>query len=233
MQPMGWNDMRVPRSRISDTILKNPGVPEYAKTRDETAVIPSLKLGLLAILKSDTHTPSFGAEAGRSSIPTAMVTIRTDQVRQEPRNSKGRECLLAVRMHTSPTHASQVIWPRVRMLENMNPRIAATATKTAVHTPCVETAFRPMERPSIPEPDTKIQSNTLSASGFHYTWAASYTQAEGGPQKFTANTTKDERTNVVDAIDGTMTKFENTDHVIRPGRDHGNSNEADDAWDNP
>lgn len=35
--------------------------------------------------------------------------------------------------------------------------MAAIATKIAVHAPCVETAFNPMETPSILEPVTNIQ----------------------------------------------------------------------------
>lgn len=39
--------------RISDTIAKNPGVPENANVRLEIAVIPSTKEGLPMILKSE------------------------------------------------------------------------------------------------------------------------------------------------------------------------------------
>lgn len=44
------------------------------------------------------------------------------------------------------------------MLDSMHPTMAATATKTAVQAPCVETALRPMEMLRMPEPATKIQS---------------------------------------------------------------------------
>ena len=59
-------------------IAKNPGVPEKANTRLQTAVTPSVKDGWPKILTSETHGPSvIGAAAGRSRIATAMVTIMT------------------------------------------------------------------------------------------------------------------------------------------------------------
>lgn len=58
----------------------------------------------------------------------------------------------------TPTHASQVIRPRVWILQKMKPMIAATATKTAVQAPWTDSALRAIEMLSIPEPATKIQS---------------------------------------------------------------------------
>lgn len=66
--------------------------------------------------------------------------------------------LLEVRIQVRPTQAIQLIRPSVWMLDSMHPTIAATATKTAVQVPCVETALRPMEILRMPEPATKIQS---------------------------------------------------------------------------
>lgn len=77
-------------SRISDTIEKKPGVPEKANTRFETAEIPSENDGLPTILKSECQGWSVcGAAAGRSSIPTAMVTIRTGRYEQCGSRVKG------------------------------------------------------------------------------------------------------------------------------------------------
>lgn len=64
-------------------------------------------------------------------------------------------------MHTKPTHAIQVIRPRVRILASENPTAKAMARKTAVHVPCVETAFKAIERLSIPDPETNTQSTLL------------------------------------------------------------------------
>ena len=64
-------------------------------------------------------------------------------------------------MHASPIQASQLMRPRVRMLPKMKPQQAATATKTAVHVACDDTALRPMEIPSIPDPAMKIQSGEM------------------------------------------------------------------------
>lgn len=61
-------------------------------------------------------------------------------------------------MQTNPSHAIQLIFSSVRILANKNPMMAATATKTAVHVPWSEMAFRLIEMPSIPDPATKIQS---------------------------------------------------------------------------
>ena len=57
----------------------------------------------------------------------------------------------------SPIHASQVIRPSVWMLLQASPTTAATPTKAAVHIACVETAFNPIEIPSILDPVTNIQ----------------------------------------------------------------------------
>lgn len=45
------------------------------------------------------------------------------------------EGLLADSMHIKPTHANQLMRASVRILPNMKPTIAATATKTAVQVP--------------------------------------------------------------------------------------------------
>lgn len=82
--------------------------------------------------------------AGISFIKRAKITFSVD--------------IPAIKMHGSPTQASQVILPSVRTLLKVNPKIAATTENTAVHVPCVDTAFRPMEIPRIPEPLTNIQS---------------------------------------------------------------------------
>ena len=58
-------------------------------------------------------------------------------------------------MQTKPSHAIQLIFPSVRMLANNSPTMAATATKTAVHAPWAEMAFRLIEMPSIPDPPQK------------------------------------------------------------------------------
>lgn len=57
----------------------------------------------------------------------------------------------------SPIHASQVIRPSVWMLLQASPTKAAIPTKAAVHIACVETAFSPIETPSMLDPVTNIQ----------------------------------------------------------------------------
>lgn len=57
-----------------------------------------------------------------------------------------------------PIQASQVMRPSVWMLPNPKPITAATATKTAVHAPWVDTELKEIEMPSIPEAEQQIQS---------------------------------------------------------------------------
>lgn len=58
----------------------------------------------------------------------------------------------------TPTHATQVILPSVRMLPSAQAATKATTMKTAVHAPWLETAFSPMEVLTMPDPEQKIQS---------------------------------------------------------------------------
>ncbi len=77
--------------------------------------------------------------------------------------------LPAIRIQIKPIQARKLSLPRVRMLPKTRPMMAETATKTAVHAPWVDTALSPMDRLSIPEPATKIQScQGLVPGGFAY-----------------------------------------------------------------
>lgn len=119
-----------------NTELRLPGVPEKENRRFETAAIPSAKLGLPTTFQSELQGPGvMGAEAGRSITPTAIVTMITRHSVSSLHSVSSvlKKGILAMRIHGSPIHASQVIRPRVRMLLNANPIIAATAAKTAVH----------------------------------------------------------------------------------------------------
>lgn len=97
-------------------------------------------------------------------MPTPIVTMNTISTVSASilKSQENRGDLLATMMDTIPTHASQVMRPRVRMLPNMNPMTAATATKTAVHVPWADTAFNAMEILSMADPATKIQSGRIS-----------------------------------------------------------------------
>jgi hypothetical protein len=46
----------------------------------------------------------------------------------------------------------------------MKPMMAATATKMAVQAPWLDNAFNPMDTPSMPEPERKIQSASKSSA---------------------------------------------------------------------
>lgn len=64
-------------SRISDAMEKKPGVPEKAKTNEDTAAMASGQLGLFTTFQSDVQGPVCGAAEGRSSRPTAMARVMT------------------------------------------------------------------------------------------------------------------------------------------------------------
>lgn len=65
-------------------------------------------------------------------------------------------------MVINPTHAIQVMRPSVWILDSRNPITAATARKIAVHAPWADTAFKEIDIPSIPDPETKIQTGSMS-----------------------------------------------------------------------
>ena len=57
--------------------MKNAGVPAYAKTIDEIDANASAAVGDPKSSKSDLNGPVWGASAGRSWTPTAIVRIKT------------------------------------------------------------------------------------------------------------------------------------------------------------
>jgi len=65
---------------------------------------------------------------------------------------------LAVRIDTTPTQPSPWIRPRVWIEAMSAAATAATATKMAVHAPCIEMALRATERESMPAPATKVMT---------------------------------------------------------------------------
>jgi hypothetical protein len=83
--------------------------------------------------------------------------------------------------------------PSVRTLAKASPIAAAIATNTAVQVPCVETAFRPIDTPSI--------------------------QAEASGQEFAANRSKHDTASVIDVVDGGVIKLEFANFVSSPGGD--------------
>lgn len=96
------------------------------------------------------------------------------------------------------------------MLAKVKPTTAATTTKTAVHVAWADTAFKPIEVPSIPEPAMKVQSKngilvSKLSSGklnfIHLEMGYTHTKAECGAKYFTSDTTKHQSTSIVDTID--------------------------------
>lgn len=66
--------------------------------------------------------------------------------------------LPAVTMLTTPTSASQLMRPSVRMVERKKITTKATATKTAVHVPWSLRVLRHIERLSMADPAVKMYS---------------------------------------------------------------------------
>lgn len=64
----------------------------------------------------------------------------------------------ATNTDATPAQAVHFIFPKVRILPTLKAATAETATKTAVHVPCAETAFNPIDVLNNPEPQQKIQS---------------------------------------------------------------------------
>jgi hypothetical protein len=121
--------------------------------------------------------------------------------------------LLATRMAVAPTQQSQETLPSVWILPSVNPRTAATATKIAVHAPCVETAFRPMEMPSIPAPATNIQTVCVSPWIAHMP-AYPLTEDKDDPEELAADATEEQLADIVNAINRSMIQLENSDDVV-------------------
>jgi hypothetical protein len=133
-------------------------------------------------------------------------------------------------MQTTPTHASQVILPKVCMLQKTKPMTAATATKTAVQAPWSESAFRAMEMLSIPEPATKIQSCLyISSAGWSVWERIVLTENISYTHYFLADATKQHLTNIVNAVYFWMPQFEGTNHVIWPSGYYSNGEETNDT----
>jgi hypothetical protein len=90
-------------------------------------------------------------------MPTATVRMKTkDKVSQVGFVKAVQRAILDMMILTIPIQASHWILPRVRMLERPMATVAAIATKAAVHVPCSDTAFNPIEIPSMPDPATKM-----------------------------------------------------------------------------
>jgi hypothetical protein len=63
----------------------------------------------------------------------------------------------------------------------------------------------------------------------HAAFSRALTKAESYSQNLTANTAKHQITSIVDAVNLGVATLENSNHVIRPSRDAGDDNKADDT----
>jgi hypothetical protein len=98
----------------------------------------------------------------------------------------------------------------------MKPTMAATTTKIAVHAPCVDTALREIEIPSMPEPATKTQSVQRSVSCLANGWN-SLTETECESEQVPARVAKHQASRIINAIDISVVKAAMTQRMMTPG----------------
>lgn len=116
------------------------------------------------------------------------------------------------------------------MLLSTKPMMAATATKMAVQAPWAETAFKPIDMPSMPAPATKIQTGGPGQyREDDRPLIARRTENKHHTEKLAPDASKEQLADVVDAVDGSMAQLEDTDHVVGPGGDDGDGDQDDDA----
>lgn len=132
----------------------------------------------------------------------------------------GKEDVLAMRMQTIPIQASQEIRLSVRTLARVIPMAAATATKTAVHVPWFETALNPIDRPSMPEPATVIQ--TGARQWMELIGEGRLTQSESVTKNFFASTPEDLVADIIETVDVAVVELEHANHIVRPCGDGAN-----------
>jgi hypothetical protein len=115
------------------------------------------------------------------------------------------------------------------MLPRAKAAAAATATKTAVQAPCADTAFKPMEMPSIAEPAMKIQSKGISRGFPRYKPGETLTDDEDEAKHLEARAAKEQSSRIVDAICLKVTVLERADDVRRPASEQRDEAQQDNA----
>lgn len=133
-------------SRISEMMLKYVGVAPYENMTALTAPMAAAKGGLATTWMSLSHGPLGGAAAGRSCTPTAMVSVKTDAMR-----------------NARPTQPNHVILFSVRKEPMKHPAMAATATKMAVQAPWTEMALSATEMDTMAEEMIMMRSGCVSS----------------------------------------------------------------------
>ena len=67
-------------------------------------------------------------------------------------------------MEITPAHEIHDSFSKVWILEMAKTTTAEIATKTAVHVPCIEMAFKAILIPSIPDPATQVMNSQYAAA---------------------------------------------------------------------
>lgn len=90
--------------------------------------------------------------------------------------------------------------------------IAATVTNTAVHTACVETEFKPIDKLSMVEPPAKTQ--TGYSVSYTYNALIEHLRRQNAAPKSLPQRPKQLVSNVMNHFHLELTQLEDTNHVI-------------------
>lgn len=118
------------------------------------------------------------------------------------------------------------------MLARLPPAIAAMATNTAVQVAWLDRAFRPIEMPSIAEPEQKIQT-VRRQTRFTFHPGVSLTENKGSGHDDSSRFAENFLANIVDAVYGGMFALEDAHHVVGPGSNATDDQQADQARNHP
>lgn len=133
-------------------------------------------------------------------------------------------------IQTIPIQASHWILPRVLMLERPMATMAATATNAAVHVPCSDTAFNPIEIPSMPDPATKMKAIMLDLwNSIEECLSHRLTDTKSSAKDIAADAAKQDCSCVIKTVYLGMVHFEYADHVTGPGGNSSDCQETDNA----
>lgn len=134
---------------------------------------------------------------------------------------------LAINILAVPIHASHEILFNVRILASINVQIAATAVKTALQVPCVDTAFRAIDVLIIPDPATMIHAAYISLASI---WMdRSRTDNKGSVQDLLADPPHHHMPSVIHTINGRVIDLEMLNLHTGPCRDECDCDQADNS----
>lgn len=124
------------------------------------------------------------------------------------------------------------------MLAHRKTIIAATATKVAVHVPCVDKALKLMEMPNIPDAEAKMVTRLYRQSWsavsstrsvrHHFT---SLTQRKADPKQLSSEASKQDTACIVNTVYLAVVKLQCPNNIVRPSGDASNDEQTYEAGD--